>query len=230
MQKSVVGEQPKFHLSFPVLHILLASALHVQLSLHILPLCADESASVASNTSISIFQLTMAESSSAAANSNYDVFINHRGSDVKKTFASHLYRRLLSYGFRVFLDQPELQRGDYLTPQIEGTIGSAFVHVAIFSSGYAQSTWCLNELILMLESNSPIIPVFYYVKPAELRWTRGKDGGYAKALEELEKKTTSDPQTGEEKLRYDSSTIENWKNALSNVAGISGFELEACNG
>jgi len=155
------------------------------------------------------------------------VFINHRGPDVKKTFASHLYRRLHSHGLRVFLDQPELQQGDYLTPQIEGAIESASVHVAIFSSGYAESTWCLKELVLMLESNSPIIPVFYHVKPAELRWAQG---GYARALRELEKKKASDPQTREEKLRYDSSMIENWRDALLKVAGISGFELEACNG
>eukprot|EP00253_Pinus_taeda_P003101 PITA_03101 len=166
-------------------------------------------------------------STSAAPNSDYDVFINHRGPDVKKTFASHLYRRLQSYGLRVFLDQPELQRGEYLTPQIEGAIGSASVHVAVFSSGYAESTWCLKELVLMLESNSPIVPVFYHVKPDELRWTRG---GYARALEGLAKKTSTDPQTGEEKLRYDSSVIENWRNALFKAAGISGFELEACNG
>eukprot|EP00253_Pinus_taeda_P011327 PITA_11327 len=181
----------------------------------------------------------MAQSSSAAAstsaststapNSDHDVFINHRGLDVKKNFASHLYRRLQSYGLRVFLDQPELQRGDYFAAQIEEAIRYASVHVAIFSSGYAESTWCLRELVLMLQSNSPVVPVFYKVKPEELRWTRGK-GGYAKALEELEKKTSTDPQTGEEKLRYDPSLIENWRNALFEAAGISGFELEACNG
>jgi hypothetical protein len=165
----------------------------------------------------------MAESSSTAANSGYDVFINHRGPDVKKTFASHLYRRLLSYGLRVFLDQPELQRGDYLTPQIEDAIRSASVHVAIFSPGYADSIWCLNELVQMLESKAPIIPVFYHVKPTELRWTLGKKTSYAQALEKLERKTDLQTQ------RHDSTTIENWRNALSKVAYISGFELEACN-
>jgi hypothetical protein len=34
----------------------------------------------------------------------------------------------------------------------------------------------------MLESKAPIIPVFYRVTPAEVRWTRGKDGIYAQAL------------------------------------------------
>ena len=90
----------------------------------------------------------------------------------------------------------------------------------------------------MLDTKKPIIPVFYNVKPAELRWTRGKKTRYAEALETLEKKTDYDPQigteydpqTGKRKLRYDSSMIEKWRTALSNVADITGFELEACNG
>jgi len=126
-------------------------------------------------------------SSSASAHSNYsyDVFLNHRGTDVKKTFASHLYRRLLSYGFRVFLDQPEMQRGEKINPQIEGAIETASVHVAIFSPGYADSRWCLDELVLMLKSGATIIPVFYNVKPSDLRWTdksKYTDRVYAEAL------------------------------------------------
>eukprot|EP00253_Pinus_taeda_P024802 PITA_24802 len=164
-------------------------------------------------------------STSAAHNSDYNVFINHHGWDVKKTFSNHLYRRLQSYGLRVFLDQPELQRGDYFAPHIEGAIGFASVHVPIFSSGYAKSTWCLKELVFMLESNSAIIIVFYHVKLDELRWTWG---GYARAHEELAKKTSTDPQTSEQKLRYDPCMIENWRNALFEAARISDFELEAC--
>eukprot|EP00253_Pinus_taeda_P007588 PITA_07588 len=101
-------------------------------------------------------------STSASAHSNYryDVFLNHRGIDVKKTFASHLHRHLLSYGLQVFLDQPELQRGEKIDPQIEGAIATASVHVAIFSPGYAESRWCLDELVSMLTSGATII--LYY--------------------------------------------------------------------
>eukprot|EP00253_Pinus_taeda_P001215 PITA_01215 len=177
----------------------------------------------------------MAASTSTAATltDNYyysDVFINHRGPDVKKTFASHLYRRLLSHGLRAFLDQPELQPGDYFISQIEGTIRNASVHVAIFSPRYAESEWCLDELLLMLKTGAPIIPVFYGVEPSELRWTRVKTGVYGQALHDLEKKTTYDSQTQTEKPRYDSATIENWRDALSHVADISGLSLKAFNG
>ena len=77
------------------------------------------------------------------------------------------------------------------------------------------------------ESKAPIIPVFYHVKPAELRWTQGgKDGVYAQALLNLEQKTTDDPQT----LRYNPTTVEQWRNTLKKVSQISGFELSECNG
>lgn len=78
---------------------------------------------------------------------SYEVFINHRGPDVKKTLASHLYRHLISYGLRVFLDCEELQEGENLTCQIQGAIRTSSLHVTIFSPTYADSFWCLNELL-----------------------------------------------------------------------------------
>jgi hypothetical protein len=78
----------------------------------------------------------------------------------------------------------------------------------------------------MLESGKTIVPVFYDVKPAELRWAGGK---YAEALKKLATKETCGRQ-GRKRKRYDSDTIQEWRNALSRVADISGFELEKCNG
>jgi len=90
------------------------------------------------------------------------------------------------------MDQEELRKGDELTPQIEGAIRDASVQIAIFSLNYCESEWCLKELLLMLESKkergSTIIPVFYGVKPSELRWTRGDNGVYARALRIIEEK------------------------------------------
>eukprot|EP00253_Pinus_taeda_P001684 PITA_01684 len=152
----------------------------------------------------------------------YQVFLNHRGPDVKEGLATDIYNGLKKLGLSVFLDQPELQRGEKLKPQIEEAIRTASVHVAIFSPTYAQSRWCLDELVQMLESGSTIIPVFYKVEPADLRHTRGGDGVYARHLSELEAKRTSDSQ----EPRYDPETIEKWRNALSAVADIVGFPLK----
>ena len=103
----------------------------------------------------------------------YDVFINHRGPDVKKTFATDLYHALTKHGLRVFLDIEELLEGDKLNSQIESAIRTTAVQIAIFSPGYALSSWCLNELLYMfgmLERGSTILPVFYNVKPSDLWW------------------------------------------------------------
>lgn len=157
-----------------------------------------------------------------------NVFLNHRGPDVKKTLASHLYHRLRSSGMEVFLDQEELEGGQNFPSRIKDAVAKASVHVAIFSPRYAESNWCMDELILMLESGTPIIPVFYHVKPADLRWSRlknqswwrpVKNGVYAEALHKIEMKK-----------RFDSDTIENWRKALSTVADINGFDLETFNG
>lgn len=162
----------------------------------------------------------------------YDVFINHRGPDVKNTFASHLYGRLLQRGLRAFLDKRELQEGQNLTLQIQRAIRTATVHVAIFSPTYAQSKWCLDELLQMwemCESGAIIIPVFYHVKPAQLRWTQGAGGVYSEDLRKLEEKKTYDTQTHQEKPRHDPDTIQKWRKVLSDVSEISGFELDANN-
>lgn len=154
----------------------------------------------------------------------YQVFLNHRGADTKKGFTSHLYSSLRSRGIRAFLDKEEMQVGDELTPQIKAAIKTASVHVAIFSERYGDSKWCLDELVLMVESRAVIIPVFYEnVKPAHLLWRGGQtvesDKLFAQGLQTL-------ARTG----RYDGNTIEKWRKALSTVADISGLELEACNG
>jgi len=52
---------------------------------------------------------------------------------------------------------------------------------------------------------------------------------YAEALHKLDKKTTQDSETHEEKLRYSFDVIKTGRKALSRVAEISGFELETCN-
>jgi hypothetical protein len=177
----------------------------------------------------------MASSSASISCSHFDVFINHRGPDVKDTFASHLYRRLLDHRVSVFLDREELEEGHNISYQIEQAIGGASVHIAIFSERYAESYWCLNELVFMKnsEATSPrrvtILPIFFKVDPSEVRHTE-KNGRYAEALRMLQDKRTTVPQTGEGKPRYGPETIQSWRTALSYVAGLSGFELKTYNG
>ncbi|GLJ33626.1 hypothetical protein SUGI_0675960 [Cryptomeria japonica] len=141
----------------------------------------------------------------------YDVFINHRGPDVKNTLALELYKSLEKLRIVAFLDSEEKELGNSFTSTIETAIRSAPVHIAIFSKRYAESPWCLAELVLMLQTKAKIIPLFYGVKPSDLRFV--EKGEYARAFVEYEKKK-----------RY-TEKLSEWKEALQSVSFIAGEEL-----
>ncbi|KAH9291159.1 hypothetical protein KI387_043651, partial [Taxus chinensis] len=140
----------------------------------------------------------------------YDVFINHRGPDVKYTLADLLYHNLKNTECRVFHDCREKELGDYFPSTISNTIQSACVQIAIFSPTYAESPWCLAELALMLKTNALFIPVFYRVRPSDVR--RCRKGIYAAAFHHYERKK-----------RY-LDKIKDWETALQKASFLTGHE------
>lgn len=95
-----------------------------------------------------------------------------------------------------------------ITPQMQAAIQVVSVRMAIFPSSYAEWERCLDELVLMVkclvDATATTPPIFYEVEPS----------------------TTYDPQTSEEKPRYDSDTIRGLRNALSYAARICRLELD----
>jgi hypothetical protein len=85
----------------------------------------------------------------------------------------------------------------------------------VFSKGYADSKYCLNELCDMLESGKDIIPIFYDVEPEHLR--RPHHGPFAAAFQKHLKRGRKDD-------------IKRWEEALLKVANITGFRLNEVNG
>ena len=144
----------------------------------------------------------------------FDVFLNHRGSELKKTFVSHLDAALHQVGCDPFLDAKSLVKGYRALSSINDALIGVRVHVAIFSPKYAESKYCLNELCDMLASKKPLIPIFYNVEPENLRWPENKDGPFAKAFSHHMKKG-----------RY--QDVVKWKGALKKAADIVGFRF--CN-
>ncbi|TVU01204.1 hypothetical protein EJB05_53350, partial [Eragrostis curvula] len=101
----------------------------------------------------------------------YDVFINHRGVDTKRTVARLLYDRLEQLsggGIRSFLDNMSMRPGDRLEERIDEAIRECGVAVAIFSKSYCDSDFCLHELAMLVEARKTIIPIFYDIKPSDL--------------------------------------------------------------
>ncbi|GLJ05934.1 hypothetical protein SUGI_0028530 [Cryptomeria japonica] len=145
----------------------------------------------------------------------FDVFINHRGPDVKTTLAMQLYNSLKEDGIQAYLGSEETELGDSLSPTIKNAIISAEVQIAILSPRYAESPWCLAELALMFQTKRRIIPLFYHIQLSD--------------LSRIENRVAEAFSNHEEKGRYPDRDIQQWKECLQNVAGIKGYELNGQN-
>uniref|UniRef100_A0A7N2LHH8 ADP-ribosyl cyclase/cyclic ADP-ribose hydrolase n=1 Tax=Quercus lobata TaxID=97700 RepID=A0A7N2LHH8_QUELO len=82
---------------------------------------------------------------------NYDVFLSFRGEDTRYGFMSHLYQVLCDNGFNTFIDD-NLQKGKEISAELLKTIESSMILIIVLSENYASSTWCLDELVKILES------------------------------------------------------------------------------
>ncbi|XP_057833740.2 TMV resistance protein N-like [Cryptomeria japonica] len=146
----------------------------------------------------------------------YDAFINHRGPDVKESVASEIYNFLQRMEYRAFLDQPELELGDSIHSTIKNAITTSIVQISIFSPGYAESCWCLDELLLMLKTKARFIPVFCDVDPSDLRYPDKRV--YARAFVEHE-----------EKRRFSKERLQRWKEALHSSSLFCGYNFSTSN-
>lgn len=95
------------------------------------------------------------------------MFINFRGKELRKNFVSHLYKALRQSGINAFIDS-DMVVGDKLTTLFK-TIEESKIALAILSSKYTESQWCLEELVKIKEcstngegcKNLVVIPIFY---------------------------------------------------------------------
>ncbi|GLJ33129.1 hypothetical protein SUGI_0666730 [Cryptomeria japonica] len=157
---------------------------------------------------------SFAKERSTAFSKQYDAFISHRGPDVKETLAKQLYERLKARQCGAFLDRQEIEGGDSITSAIENAIRSSVVQIAIFSKRFAESKWCLEELVLMLQQTDALfIPVFYDVHPWELRHIENNKSQYAAAFSDYRRNGRNVDK------------LDEWKKALAFAADISGYEL-----
>ena len=112
-------------------------------------------------------------SSSSSTRRNHNVFLSFRGEDTRKSFTDHLYNALKLAGVQVFIDNNDLPRGNEISPALRRAIQESRVCIIIFSTNYASSRWCLNELVEIIECKQKrgliVLPVFYNVDPSFLR-------------------------------------------------------------
>ncbi|KAK9200158.1 hypothetical protein WN944_015354 [Citrus x changshan-huyou] len=147
----------------------------------------------------------------------YDVFLSFRGEDTRK-FTDHLYAALDRTGIFVFKDDKELERGKAISSELLAAIEESRILIIVFSRNYAFSTWCLDELVKIVECKNTsdhqqmIFPIFYDVEPTTVR-----------------KQTASFQEAflkHEEAFRENIEKVQKWRDALTEVANISGWQLK----
>ncbi|PRQ59958.1 putative TIR domain-containing protein [Rosa chinensis] len=124
----------------------------------------------------------MASSSSSGSRCKYDVFISFRGEDTRKIFVGHLYRALQQKAINAFIDSEGLSKGNKIS-ELLTYIEDSRLSVLVLSQNYASSTWCLKELVKILDCMDTmkqiVVPIFYQVDPSDLR----------KSMENLQKRS-----------------------------------------
>ena len=144
---------------------------------------------------------------------NFDIFLNFRGEDTRLGFIGHLYNALCQQGIKTFIDD-NFQRGEEISAGLLKIIESSRISIIVFSENYSSSTWCLDELAKIVErrKNGQLVRlVFYNVDPSKVRNQKGKFG------EALSKH--------EEKIK-DNKKLHSWREALHEVANISGWHCK----
>ncbi|CAI9268757.1 unnamed protein product [Lactuca saligna] len=103
----------------------------------------------------------------------YDIFLSFRGIDTRNNFIAYLHEALTKANITTFLDNEEIKAGEDLKLELESAIKASRASIIVLSINYATSTWCLDELVLILEqrmtSNHIVIPIFYHVEPTHVR-------------------------------------------------------------
>ncbi|KAM3377829.1 disease resistance protein RPV1 [Capsicum galapagoense] len=159
-------------------------------------------------------------SSTFVSPSIYHVFLSFRGEDTRKTFTDSLYAALVGAGWRTFKDDNEIERGENIKTELENAIIRSRSSIIILSKNYATSTWCLDELVKILEhkrtKGHAILPVFYHVDPSEVR---DQKNSFAEAFTRYERQIEVESDEGKREWM---DKVQKWRAALGEVADLGG--------
>ncbi|BFG19741.1 hypothetical protein CerSpe_060150 [Prunus speciosa] len=160
-----------------------------------------------------------ASSSSSPSSSSkrwkYQVFLSFRGEDTRKGFTGHLHAAFSDAGISAFLDDNQLEKAEFIKPQLEQAIDGSMISIIVFSKRYAESSWCLDELVKIMECRErlgqQVIPLFYNVEASDVR---KQTGSFEQAFEK------------HEAGKHEKEKVQRWRNALSQAADLCGEDLK----
>ncbi|TYI03675.1 hypothetical protein ES332_A11G356800v1 [Gossypium tomentosum] len=158
--------------------------------------------------------MSLPSTSSSISKKEYDVFLSFRGEDTRTNFTDHLYKALKRSGIVTFRDDPKLDAGEEIAPELFKAIQQSWCSVIVFSETYAFSSYCMKELAEIVEQKNKghkVFPIFYNIDPSDLRTQKGKvNEAFAQH---------------EERYKKDRDKIQKWRKALTEVAEIKGWHL-----
>ncbi|KAH0940600.1 hypothetical protein HID58_000237, partial [Brassica napus] len=155
--------------------------------------------------------MVVSSSSVQSSPPQHQVFINFRGKQLRNGFVSHLEKALRKDGINVFIDKNETKGKDLSI--LFSRIEESRIALAIFSTLYTESNWCLNELEKIKEcvdlGKLVVIPIFYKVETDDVKNLKGVFGD---KFWELAKTCRGEK-------------LDKWKEALEDVPKKLGFTL-----
>nr|XP_048328504.1 disease resistance protein RUN1-like [Ziziphus jujuba var. spinosa] len=161
------------------------------------------------------YSLISSSSSSSKPRIEYDVFLSFRGEDTRNTFTSHLHETLCKKRIYTFLDDDKLVRGKSISPELLKAIESSRCSIIVISENYAFSTWCLEEVVKILQCMKDykqiVLPIFYHVDPSHVRKQIGSIGEAFRKHEQV--------------FSDNLEKVKIWRDAVKEVANLAGCPL-----
>ncbi|TQD82428.1 hypothetical protein C1H46_032022 [Malus baccata] len=164
-------------------------------------------------------------SSSKSKHWSYDVFLSFSGEDTRNGFTSHLHEALKNRGYHVFIDEDGLKRGEEIKEKLFRAIKESRISIIVFSRMYADSSWCLDELVKIMECRDKlgrhVLPIFYHIDPSDVR---KQDGDLAETFQKHEKDIHEEKDDKEREAKQE--RVKQWREALTKAANLSGHHLQ----
>ncbi|XP_031271650.1 TMV resistance protein N-like [Pistacia vera] len=144
-------------------------------------------------------------------------FLSFKGEGTRKNFTDHLRTALDQKGLRIFRDHESIERGKEISSKLLKAIEDSMIWIIIFSRNYDSSTWCLDELVMIVDclnvdKHRALVPVFYDINSLDVR---RQTGDLKKAFDKHE-----------EEFRDDEEKVQKWRSAMRKVASLSRWHLK----
>ncbi|XP_011656058.1 TMV resistance protein N isoform X2 [Cucumis sativus] len=140
----------------------------------------------------------------------FDVFLSFRGVDTRKNVTNRLYEALRRQGIIVFRDDDELERGKTIANTLTNSINQSRCTIVILSKRYADSKWCLRELVEIVKCKNTfkqlVLVVFYKIKPSDVN---SPTGIFEKFFVDFEND-----------VKENFEEVQDWRKAMEVVGGL----------